>query len=300
MLGVMRRLGALLVCLAAPLCADDLTQRMAARLAEEADAFRRLAPQVLGEETLLQRAEKPPPRFRPRVGKAATAPPQPVWQQRQIVSEYGFGTLGGEQGALHELRQVISVDAKKVRETGAAQRAMARILALRDEAKEKELLKEFEKAGLVGAATDFGQLLLLFTPRDIGRYEFTALEPRLAGATPALVFGYRQTDGPQALTVFEAGPHEQATRMRMQGEVWVRQDNLLPLRITLAASREGAGGFREEASVDYAMSSYGALLPSGTEQKELRGGKLVVQNLFSYGSFRKFGASSELRFDVEP
>ena len=28
--------------------------------------------------------------------------------------------------------------------------------------------------GLVGAVTDFGQLLLLFTRRDLERYEFTA------------------------------------------------------------------------------------------------------------------------------
>src|SRR5712692_2371835 len=50
---------------------DERTQKLAERLAEEASAFQRLAPQVLGEETLHQRALKPPPRFRPRLGSAA-------------------------------------------------------------------------------------------------------------------------------------------------------------------------------------------------------------------------------------
>ena len=44
------------------------TQRMIARLSEEADAFRRIAPSLLGHETLEQKAHKPQPRFRPRVG----------------------------------------------------------------------------------------------------------------------------------------------------------------------------------------------------------------------------------------
>ena len=38
--------------------ADD-TQAMLARVSEEADAFRRLAPSLLGHETLEQKARKP-------------------------------------------------------------------------------------------------------------------------------------------------------------------------------------------------------------------------------------------------
>ena len=90
------------------------TQQMIARLSEEADAFRRIAPSLLGHETLEQKAHKPQPRFRPRVGKDAKAPPPVVWQDRQIVSEYGFAAFAGETETLHELRKVISVDGHPV------------------------------------------------------------------------------------------------------------------------------------------------------------------------------------------
>ena len=53
---------------------------------------------------------------------------------------------------------------------------------------------------------------------------------------------------------------------------------------------------REEASVDYAMSPFGALLPFWTEHHELRGGKVVVENKFSYTDFHKFDAASEIKF----
>ncbi len=291
---------------AVPIFAEDLVQKMTARLAEEADAFGRLAPQVLGEETLVQRAQKPRPRFRPRAGDAAKAPPPVEWQERRIVSEYGFSTLGASGGALHELRRVVSVDHRGVEENPKAQDALVRILAMKDEAKEKELLKDFEKHGLIGAATDLGQLIMLFTPRDIGRYEFTAQGPKLAGAVKALVFGYRQMGGPEALTLFDARKNDQAVKIRIQGEVWVREENLLPIRVTMSA-RDGEGPpsapsavVQEEVTVDYEMSRYGALLPSAAEHRELRGGSLAAQNLFTYANFHKFGASSDIKFDVQP
>ena len=43
-----------------------------ARVSEEAEVFRHVAPEVLAEETLTQRGVKPPGRFRPRVGAAVT------------------------------------------------------------------------------------------------------------------------------------------------------------------------------------------------------------------------------------
>src|ERR1700690_4051070 len=76
----------LVLALACPLWADELTQQVTARLAEEADAFQRLAPKVLGKETLHQKALKAPSRFHMRVGDAAKKPPPFEWREREVVS----------------------------------------------------------------------------------------------------------------------------------------------------------------------------------------------------------------------
>ena len=47
------------------------------------------------------------------------------------------------------------------------------------------------------------------------------------------------------------------------------------------------------------MSAYGALVPFWTEHRELRGGKVVAENKFSYTDFRKFDAASQLKFDTK-
>jgi hypothetical protein len=54
---------------------------------------------------------------------------------------------------------------------------------------------------------------------------------------------------------------------------------------------------KEEAAIDYAMSPYGALLPVKTEHRETRWGKIDAENQFSYANFKKFGASSDIKFD---
>jgi hypothetical protein len=274
------------------------TQQMIARLSEEADAFRRIAPSLLGHETLEQKAHKPQPRFRPRVGKDAKAPPPVVWQDRQIVSEYGFAAFAGEaEESLHELRRVISVDGRSVADSKKGEDSLAKIIALKDDQREKELLKEFAKYGLVGAAMDFGPLMMLFTPREIEHYEFALRGPQLLGATKALVFRYTQIDGPELLTVFESSggkPH----RMKVQGEIWVRQDNFLPLRITVGVGEgQGATAVREEGSVDYSPTPFGTLAPSSVDHKELRGGQLMVQNSFLYSDFHRFGADTDIHFE---
>jgi hypothetical protein len=289
------------ILLALSLQAADPIQQMTARLSEEADAFRRIAPSLLGRETLEQKARKPPPRFRPRVGNAAKAAPPPVWQDRQIVSEYGFAAFAGEAESLHELRKVVSVDGRSIADSKKAEDTLARIIALKDDQREKELLKEFAKYGLVGAVTDFGPLLMLFTPREIEHYEFALKGPQLLGATKALVFRYTQIDGPELLTVFDSSSGDKPKHMKVQGEIWVRVDNFLPLRITLAVGEgQGASAVREEASVDYSSTAFGSLAPSSVDHKELRGGQLIVQNSFLYSDFHKFGADTEIKFETDP
>src|SRR6266550_5844797 len=76
-----------------PVKGDERTQQLVQRLSQEADAFRKLAPNVVGQETLFQRAQKPPKGgFRVRVGASATKTPQASWQERRIISEYSFAS----------------------------------------------------------------------------------------------------------------------------------------------------------------------------------------------------------------
>lgn len=289
-------------CAGTALKGDDRTQQLIARLSQEADAFRKLAPNVVGQETLFQRAQKPPSRgFRIRVGASATNPPQPVWQERRVVSEYSFASFAGEGGAIHELRRVTSLDGKIIQDSKKAQQELAAIVTASDDKRKKELLERFEKYGLIGAVTDFGQLLLLFTSSDVSHYEFSYRRIEMQGTARLLVFGYQQIDGPETLTMIDAHRGGERSRSaRIGGEVWVGEDSFLPVRITLISGQgQGPADAVEEASVDYAMSRYGALLPFWTEHRERRGGQVVVENKFSYSNFQKFGATSDIKFETK-
>src|SRR6187551_2933026 len=87
------------------------------RVAEEAAILQQNAPKSLTQETLEQRTLMPSTRFRPRIGRKATntPPTPPRLVVRQIVSEYSVGALkDAAELTLTELRQVISVDGRKV------------------------------------------------------------------------------------------------------------------------------------------------------------------------------------------
>jgi hypothetical protein len=287
----------LFLAIAASLRGDDLTTKMTERVSEEAEAFLKLAPEVLGTETLDQNSVKRASRFHPRNG-AKTAPQK--WVDHEIVSEYGFARFATESGAIHELRRVITADGRKVAETRKAQEELAKAMTASDDDSKKELLKQFESYGLSGAVNDFGQILLLFTRRSIERYEFTPEGSRMIGYDRALVFAYKQIDGPESLTIFNEKRHNQESKLKLQGEIRVRADDFVPLQITLD-SRVGdmPDGLREEAAVTYKMSKFGALLPESTEHQELHNGHIVSQNKFTYTDFHKFGASSEVKFEAK-
>ena len=104
------------------------------------------------------------------------------------------------------------------------------------------------------------------------------------------------------MTLIEENKKDQVKHLRIEGELWVRSDNVfVPVRITMVATQAGAEAERvkEEAAIDYAMSQYGALLPVKTEHRETRGGKIDSENQFSYANFKKFGASSDIKFDTD-
>jgi hypothetical protein len=274
--------------------ADDSTQKLIKRLGDEAEAFQKIAPQLVGHETLHQRALAPP-RFKMRLGDAAKQPQAADWKEHEILSEYAFALLGRQ---IHELRQVTSVNGKRVAGDEQAQDALAKLVTDNDDQRKKRALEQLEKYGLRGGATDFGQILLLFSRRDVERYEFTVAGPRLMGTVATQVFHYQQLDGLQALTVFRGNSGSGAAtteRLSVQGEIWVREADGLPVRITMTAtgsSTDKEKTLREEATVDYAMSEFGTLLPVETTQRELRAGEEVAENKFTYRDFHRFESRS--------
>ena len=280
----MRRL--ILLSFAFVLRADERTQQLAERLAREAQAFEKIAPELVGRETLHQRVMVAP-RLKLRVGDAAKHPIA-AWKEHEVVSEYAFAVLGRE---IHELRQITSVDGKAVAGETQAQNALAKLITSHNDERKRHALEQLEKYGLQGAATDFGQILLLFTRGNLERYEITAAGPRLLGTVPTQVFHYQQLDGPHALTVFRGGSAAKTERLSIEGEIWAREADGLPLRITMSATDSSTDKtLREEATVDYVMSEYGTLLPVETTHRELRSGVEVEENKFTYTEFHRFGA----------
>ena len=281
-----------LLVLAVTARADDLLPRVLQRLAEQAATFQRVAPDLVAQEKLQQRALKSVKRhFSPHFTGSNNLPVAPEFQTREIVSEYGFATL---DGGIREFRKPVSVDEKDVPDRGQALSRLAAGIRTGDESSKRSLLEDFEKLGLIGTVTDFGQLLLLFDARGQENYEFSVGETRLVGADRVITINYRQTDGAPSLTVWREG---KANRQRTSGEILVRASDLLPVRITIAAvTGQGTRSIREEAEVDYNWSEFGALVPVSVIHREFHADRLTSENRFTYSTFRRFGSSSLIRF----
>ncbi|MGH9660369.1 MAG: hypothetical protein ACRD96_17600 [Bryobacteraceae bacterium] len=285
---------ALLAGLAASAQNDNAAAAILRRVAEEAEVFQSVARDLIAEEKLEHRSRKPASRFRPRIGKAAEAPAVVQYQTREIISEYAYGALAEAPGALHEFRQVIAIDGRPlVRAEKARQTLTLGVRSGSDKVK-KKMLQDFEKHGLVGAATDFGQMILLFTKRRLPRYRFSVVKEAQIGADAAVVLSYREAG--ESLTIFSG---RSSIRKPLEGELWVRKSDSLPLRITMVAAREEDDQtVRDEATVEYEPSAYGVVLPVSVLHRETAGDQLVAENRFRYASFRRFGAQSEVKFDV--
>ena len=160
------------------------------------------------------------------------------------------------------------------------------------------MLREFESFGLTSAAVDLGQLILLFTGRRLGDYEF---ELNGCGALPperASIVEFRQISGYGSVTVFEG---RSARREPVQGELWARESDGLPLRIVIRTIRGQDGHrLRNEATVDYAMSPHGALLPSSVTHREYLDDRLETESVCRYAPFRMFSSESQIKFDEVP
>ena len=167
-----------------------------------------------------------------------------------------------------------------------------------DDRLKKKLLLEFQRHGLANAAVDLGQLIMLFTRRDIGNYKFEITgEQQIPGDT-ALVIKYEQATGGESLTIYQG---KRATRELLRGELWVRKSDNLPVRITVTSDtlEDDKKAAKHRAEVDYSRSAHGIMLPTLARYEKHIDGELMVENVARYSSFSMFSVDAEIKFEPE-
>jgi hypothetical protein len=281
------------------LCAQTPPEQALARVSEEAAVFQENLPKSLTQETLSQKAWMPPSRFQPRVGAAAVTMPKPRLVTHEVVSEYSVGPLkNSDSHNLFEFRQVVSVDGKAVRTLESARRELTIGLRSQDDAVRKRMLQDYARHGLVDVATDYGLILLAFTKRGMQDLEIKPAGTDRIGADTMLLFDWKQSNSDAGELEFRG---RQAARRALQGRLWVRAADGLPLRVQAWAEYDQAKHhIRDEASVDYLESAHGFLMPASVLHHHLVDRQLMTENLYRYEPFKLFSADSELKFTDAP
>lgn len=270
-----------------------------ARAAVEAEAFQQNIPNALSEETLDQKALMPPSRFRPRIGSSAMAAPHPRIRTRQIVSEYSVGTFqAAASHDLHEFRQVVSVDGRAVQSIESARHALSLGVHSEDDRIRKRMLEDFARYGLVDIASDYGLILLEFSKRGQQNLDVQLGSIANIGTETARALIWKQKSDAGGELEF-AG--KSAVRQPLQGVLWVRESDGLPLRVEAWAEyTDHKHVIRDHATVDYSQSSHGFLTPVSVVHRHLIDGQLITENLYRYQPFKMFSSDAEIKFTEVP
>jgi hypothetical protein len=252
------------------------------QLAKEASRFWQYAPRTTAREALKQKTVEAPKR-KLRVGQAAVGHASPELRGREIVSYYGFAAFHDSPEALHEFREVTAVDGSPAPGAENARRRLEALLESGDDRPKQASLANFEKNALDGTATDFGQLILLFTRGNQSKYSFEMNGTAMVGADRALVIRFEQRAGNESLHISEG---RKRIRKPLEGQLWVREGDYAPLRISLTARRrEAKVEIRDEASVDYAPSAAGCVLPASVVYRQFLNDQLRVENVYQYSDW---------------
>lgn len=268
------------------------------RVSEEAAIFQENLPKTIGQETLTQKAMLPPSRL-VTFGPHGAVSPKPRMVSHEVISEYSVGHLkNSDTQNLFEFRQVVTVDGKPVRSLESARRELTLGIRSEDDSRRKRMLQDYAKYGLVDVASDYGLILLAFTKRGLATTTIQPQSMSRIGADSALLFAWKQANADSGELEFRG---HVAVRQPLQGTLWVRASDGLPLRVQAWAEYEQSKHvIRDEATVEYAMSSHGFLVPASVIHRHIVDRQLMTENLYRYGGFKLFGSDSEIKFTELP
>lgn len=121
-------------------------------------------------------------------------------------------------------------------------------------------------------ASDLGPLILLFDAASIGQYEFKSTGFSYIGADQVLVFDYRQSDGPESLSITQG---RRRKRVPIQGQLYVRPSTFEVIKASLEVRRD-------KTVMDRAEVIYVSGMPAAAVHREFRDGQLVEETIFRY------------------
>jgi len=132
-----------------------------------------------------------------------------------------------------------------------------------------------------------GSITGLIGPNGSGKTTvLNMLSGYLASDSGSIGFDGKRIARPDPTRMYRGGMSRTFQRARVLPEIDVL-DNLL-----VAAPKRGLAVWgmskANRATVDYAMSAFGTLLPVETTHRELRAGEEVAENKFSYRDFHRF------------
>jgi len=267
-----------------PLTADTLVEATA----RAAAIFARSAPGIVARERLEQRGRRGFVQVLEQQAKKqdgnVTVKLPPQFRTHVVISDYALAQIG-KTHAIHELRSILTIDGRTISPADEARHALAIGVQSEDDELKHRLLENFERNRLEGAVTDFGQLILLFTAAARPHYTFTMGHERRLNGVPMIALEYAQISGATGLTVF----HEHTMNVRStHGEIWLRTEDLLPMRIIMDAQTPVTGTLqvRDNAVVDYAPTAFG-LAPAHIHHMQYLGPDLLVENDLQYSGYQR-------------
>ncbi len=262
---------------------DTAVIRALPRIAEAAERFAANAQQVMGLETLRQRMIHRASAHKEQKRDAALSPAAAQYSVRQIVSYYAFTTLRGSP-AIHEIRQVLTVDKETEAKDDDGRKFLRNALLSYDDDAKKKMRQQFEAEGLSGVATDLGQMVLLFDKSGQKNFVFEYDREENIGVARTMVIRYSQKSGPEGVRINDRGKE---TKGKLTGWIWVRLPDCFPMRITMITSRHDRKlEIRDEAEVDYGEGARGSLLPFAAFHRRYENDILAAEDDFRYSNWQ--------------
>lgn len=206
----------------------------------------------------------------------------PDFQTHEVVSDYSLASIG-DPPSFHEVRHTLTIDAVSADDAAPTRHTMTLGITAPDDETKKDLLEQLERGQLQGAAVDFAPMLLLFKASRQSEYTFKSTGRHTIDSESIFVVKYRQLAGDAGLTDFR---ERSATKQPFEGEIWLRESDLVPARITLETEELLSPKYtlRNEAEIRYRASPFG-LVPATVVHRQYLNQDLLVENQFRYSDY---------------